>query len=161
MSASQQRVSLFLDAGVIIQGCAANWGSAKGVLILAALRDRYVVVLADAVENEIAREREERQRTLSAERAAIFANALDGWFARVRLERLRPSTNEAVARALPTIMPALRHMNDLPAVVAAMESQPDWVISTNRAHWNEELATRSGLRIVTPQDFLLGLHPEA
>ena len=161
MSANPQRVRLFLDAGVIIQGCAASWGSAKGVLILAALRDRYVVVLADAVENEIAREKEKRQKTLSADRAAIFADALDGWLARVRLERPRPPTNESIARAFPTIMPALRHVNDLQAVVAAMEARPDWVISTNRAHWNADLATRSGLRIATPQDFLLGLRPTA
>ena len=48
-------------------------------------------------------------------------------------------------------------MNDLPAVVSAMEARPDWVISTNTAHWNDELAARTGLRIATPQDFLLGL----
>jgi hypothetical protein len=146
---------------VIIQGCAANWGSAKGVLILATLRDRYAVVLADAVAKEIAREETKRHRTLPIEQARGFADDLSGWFARIRLERLRPPTVEAVARALPTIMPALRHMNDLPAVVAAMEAQPDWVISTNRAHWNDDLATRSGLRIATPQDFLLSLRPAA
>jgi hypothetical protein len=58
-------------------------------------------------------------------------------------------------------MPALRHLNDLPAVVAAMEARPDWVISTNRAHWNDDLAARSGLRIAAPQDFLLALSPAA
>ncbi len=57
------------------------------------------------------------------------------------------------------ILPALRHMNDLPAVVAAMEAQPDWVISTNTAHWNADLAARTGLRIATPQDFLFNLTP--
>jgi hypothetical protein len=135
--------------------------SAKGVLILAALRDRYTVVLADAVANEITREEGERQRTLSPERATAFADALNGWFARVRLERLRPPRDEVIARALPTIMPALRHLNDLPAVVAAMEARPDWVISTNRSHWNDDLAARSDLRIATPQSFLLGLRPAA
>ena len=125
MSASQRRVRLFLDAGVIIQDCAANWGSAKGVLILAALRDRYVVVLADAVAKEIAREETARQRTLSVEQATIFADAINGWLARIRLERLRPPTDEAIAGALPTLMSALRHLNDLPAIVAAMEARPD------------------------------------
>jgi hypothetical protein len=91
----------------------------------------------------------------------MFADDLVGWFERVRFERLQAPDDNAVEQAKVTLLPALRHVNDLPAVVAAMEARPDWAISTNRAHWNDDLATRSGLRIATPQDFLLGLRPSA
>jgi hypothetical protein len=48
----------------------------------------------------------------------------------------------------------LRHLNDLPVVVSAVEARPDWVIAENVAHWNAALATRTGLAIVTPRQFL-------
>jgi hypothetical protein len=48
----------------------------------------------------------------------------------------------------------LRHVNDLPVVVAAMAARPDWVISENETHWNARVAERTGLRIVTPHSFL-------
>jgi hypothetical protein len=150
---------LFLDAGVIIQGCSVKWGAAKAVLILATMRDRYTVVLAEAVAREIGREEARRRSTQPPEQADDFADALNGWFVRVRLERLQPVEDAAVAAITPVVMPALRHLNDLPAVVAAVEARPDWVISTNRAHWNDDLAARSGLRIATPQGFLLALRP--
>jgi hypothetical protein len=52
------------------------------------------------------------------------------------------------------LLPALRHDNDLPLVVAAEQARPDWVISANDGHWNDEVARRTGLRIVTPHAFL-------
>ncbi len=61
----------------------------------------------------------------------------------------------------PTLMPALRHENDLAAVVTAMRARPDFVISANTAHWNAELAARTELRIVSLQAFLAGLAPAA
>jgi hypothetical protein len=161
MSTSRNRISLFLDAGVIIQGGTIQWGAAKAVLILATMRDRYTVVLADAVVKELSQVEERKRQTLPEEEAIAYVTAVSGWLARIHLERLPPPRSEIVARAMPMILPALRHLNDLQAVVAAMEARPDWVISTNRAHWNNDLARRSGLRIATPQDFLLGLQPPA
>ena len=158
MSSDGGHLRLFLDAGVIIDGCSGNWGFAKGVLVLATLRQRYRVVLAEQITHEVANAAEQKRFTLPPARAAAFTSDLTGWFARVRIERLPPPSNAAVDRAMFAILPALRHVNDLPAVVAALEAQPDWVISTNSAHWNDALAARTGLRIATPQDFLLGLY---
>ena len=64
-----------------------------------------------------------------------------------------------VERHAPALMPVLRHLNDLPAVVSALQARPDWVISANREHWNDDVAARTGLRIVTPQHFLTRLRP--
>ena len=150
MSSSERDLRLFLDAGVIVEGCSGEWGFAKAVLILATLRPRYTIVLAEQIAREVASAESRKWRISSPAEAATFASNLAGWFARVRLERLPSSANSAIERARLTILLALRHLNDLPAVVAAMEAQPDWVISTNRAHWNDDLAARSGLRIATP-----------
>lgn len=53
----------------------------------------------------------------------------------------------------------VRHDNDMPAVVAAAIARPDRVLSTNTAHWNADLAARTGLRVLHPADFLATLHP--
>jgi len=47
---SRRAVRLFLDSGVIVQGCLGGWGGAKAVLILAASAPERYVVLADAVD---------------------------------------------------------------------------------------------------------------
>jgi hypothetical protein len=50
-------------------------------------------------------------------------------------------------------------MNDLPVVVSALHARPDWVISSNRVHWNDQLARSTGLRILSPSEFLSQLSP--
>lgn len=55
MTRTDQPVRVFLDTGVIIEGCFGRWGAAKGVLILATDRRLYTVVLAQAVEMELQR----------------------------------------------------------------------------------------------------------
>ena len=64
-----------------------------------------------------------------------------------------------MALARSTILPVLRHESDLVAVVTAMQARPDFVISANVAHWNEALAARTRLRILTPYEFLGRLSP--
>jgi hypothetical protein len=157
---TDRAVRLFLDAGVIIDGCVSNWALAKAVLILATFRDLYTVVLADRIAEEIARATARKQSALPPHEAAIFLAGINGWFEHVRIERLPPPGDDAVRDAMRAILPALRHMNDLPPVVAAMRAQPDWVISSNDAHWNDDLARRSGLRIVTPAGFLRQISPQ-
>lgn len=150
----QRPIRLFLDAGVIIQGCWTPWGAAKAVLILATIRDYYTIVLAESVEDELARAEANRLRFPSESETADFSNSISGWFQRVRVERHpRPDSRE-VYRYAPVLLPAIRHNNDLASVVTAIQAKPDWVISTNEDHWNEALAQRAGLRIMTPWGFL-------
>lgn len=142
---------VFLDTGVLLDGCISAWSAAKGVLILATHLAQITIVLADAVDQEA-------QRAF-ARKAAIPATAdietvYAGWLARVRLERWPRPHDEAMLRWASTILPVLRHFNDLPVVISAVEARPDWVISTNVAHWGSAPARRTGLRIVTPRQFL-------
>lgn len=150
---------LFLDTGVILDGCFSNWGASKAVLILATLRDRFTVVLAEAVEREVQRAVARRTAGLGWEIAEPLIRNVAGWFERVRFERHRTPPDDFIRAQAPLILPALRHVNDLPAVMTALQARPDWVISTNSAHWNERLAERTGLRIATPYAFLRQLHP--
>lgn len=152
---------LFLDAGVIIEGCLSSWGAAKAVTILTTYRQRYTVVLAEQIEEEVRRGIARKLAALPDDQAKIVAMDFAGWFARVRVERRVQPTSEDLQRYAPGLLPVLRHSNDLPAVIAAMQARPDWVISSNDEHWNDAVAERTGLRIVTPAVFLRRLSPLA
>lgn len=155
MTRGERQQRLFLDAGVIIEGCVSPWGASKGVLILATQqRQRIILVLAEAIEREIQQAVMDALERLSAQKAQAFAADLAGWLARVRIERWPLPEPQEIQQQKPILLPALRHVNDLAAVVTALQARPDWVISSNRAHWNEDLASRTGLHIVTPQTFM-------
>lgn len=159
VSGPARPVRLFLDAGVIIEGCFAQWGTSKAVLILATVRPSFTVVLAEAIEREVQRTLARKVATLDAAAAHAITQSVAGWLDRVRVERHPLPAPDEIRRLAPSILPALRHVNDLPAVVTALHARPDWVLSTNTEHWNDRLATRTGLRIATPLAFLRQLSP--
>lgn len=151
---SPSTLRVFLDSGVILDGCISVWSAAKAVLILALNLSNLSVILADAVDIEV---RRAIDRKAAFPAAGDIRAAYEGWLARVQIERWPLPTPEAVTRHAPTLLPVLRHHNDLPAVVSAIEARPDWVLSTNTAHWGLALAARTGLRIVTPRQLLEAL----
>ncbi len=158
MSAAAAPARIFLDSGVIIEGCYSLWGASKGVLILAAQRRRDIrIVLAEADEREVRRDLALALAKLPSERATAIISGFEGWLSRIQVERHPLPTQDEILAHYPQIMPALRHENDVPVVVTAMLARPDWVLSTNTKHWNTELAARTGLRIATPQQFLMQL----
>ena len=48
----------------------------------------------------------------------------------------------------------IRHMNDVPVLVTAIKSKPDWLVTANVEHFNADVAARTGLRIATPRQCL-------
>ena len=48
----------------------------------------------------------------------------------------------------------IRHRNDAPVLAAALKAKPDWLLSSNTAHFSPAVAKRTGLRIAAPADFL-------
>lgn len=159
VSLPNQPLRLFLDAGVILDGNFGSWGASKAVLILATLRANYTVVLAEAIEREVQRAVARKTASVDATSAAEITQTLAGWLSRVRIERYPLPSDDAIRARIPDVLPALRHINDLPPVVTAIQAQPDWVLSTNTRHWSAELAARINLRIATPLDFLRQLYP--
>ena len=145
---------VFLDSGVIIQGCTAPWGAANGVLILATLHLDILIVLAKAVEDEVQNAVDAKVSGLSLKEADKIRRSFAGWYSRVRIERRTFPTEEESRPLVPIVWPAVRHRNDLPAVITAVLARPDWVLSTNTEHWNERLARATGLRVATPLTFL-------
>lgn len=145
---------LFLDAGVVIEGLFSPWGASKAVLILATSRANVTIVLAHDVEEDIRDAVTSKLAPLAPDAARLARASVDGWFSRVVIERLPLPDKDQVRARFGDLMPVIHHQNDLPAVIAAINARPDWVLSTNTRHWNDALARDTGLRVATPLAFL-------
>jgi hypothetical protein len=51
----------------------------------------------------------------------------------------------------------IRHEADVPVLLSAMASQPDWLLTHNVKHFTPAVAQRTGLRIATPLEFFRAL----
>ena len=51
----------------------------------------------------------------------------------------------------------IRHAADVPILLSAMASRPDWLLTHNTRHFSAEVARRSGLRIATSVAFFRSL----
>lgn len=149
---------LFLDTGVLLQGHFEPYGSTRAILLLCAPRTRFQAIIAEPVAEEFTRWLEAKDAALPTEEASRLKAGVDGWLMRARPVRAPwPTARELATHA--GLLAAVRHENDMPAVVAAVLARPDWVLSTNTIHWNQELADRTSLRVAHPAAFLAVLRP--
>ena len=51
----------------------------------------------------------------------------------------------------------IRHAADVPVVLSAMASKPDWLLTHNTKHFTKTVAEKTGLRIATPAEFFRAL----
>jgi hypothetical protein len=130
------------------------WGSCKAVLVLATLQQHFTIVLAEAIDAEIRGGLARKKPVLTASGAYDVLKAYEGWLTHVRVESIPAPTLASIAHHRPHLLPVVQHTNDIPAVVSAIDAQPDWALSTNTDHWGPKLAGYSGLRIARPVDFL-------
>ena len=61
-----------------------------------------------------------------------------------------PFPNQAEVRAGRHL---IRHAADVPVLLSAIASRPDWLIAHNTKHFTPAVARRTGLRIATPVEF--------
>ena len=139
---------LFLDSNVLTGGIVAPRGLDKAVLSLCAARICRMV-LAEIV-------REEVEVNLLRHAAALNPSAgdqvLEDYDRLVQLARpimvsLPPADDVSRSRHL------IRHASDVPVLLSAIQSQPDWLLTHNTAHFTPAVARRTGLKIATPHTF--------
>jgi predicted nucleic acid-binding protein len=143
-----QRIRLFLDSNVLTAGIVSTWGLDKAVLALCAARICRLV-LAEAVREEV----EENLLTRLASVGSDDANrVLDDYAHLIALmnPEMVPYPKQAEVKAARHL---IRHAADVPVLLSAIASGPDWVLTHNTKHFTPAIARRSGLRIATPVDF--------
>lgn len=143
-----KRVRLFLDSNVLTAGIVSAWGLDKAVLSLCAARICRLV-LAEAVREEV----EENLLTcLGGVDSSQASRVLDDYTHLIALMKPEivpyPSAAEvAASRHL------IRHAADVPVLLSAVASRPDWLLTHNTKHFTQTVARRTGLRIATPVEF--------
>jgi predicted nucleic acid-binding protein len=144
----RRRIRLFLDSNVLTAGIVSLWGLDKAVVSICAARV-CKLVLAEVVREEV-----EENLLLHAERLpALDADHLIEDYRRL----IKLTDPELIVHPERTLVLSSRHLirheTDVPVLLSAMASKPDWVLTHNTKHFTQAVAKRTGLRIATPADF--------
>lgn len=147
MSASS-KLRLFLDSNVLTGGIIADWGLDKAVLSLCSARICRLV-LAEVVRLEVEDNLIIRASTFDAEDAEQVLEDYVKLIELARPEIIPPPSAAEVARSRHLI----RHAADVPVLLSAIHSKPDWLLTHNTNHFTPAVARRAGVRIATPGEF--------
>lgn len=143
-----RRIRLFLDSNVLTGGIVSPWGLDKATLSLCAAKVCRMV-LAEIVRDEV-----EENLLLHAERLpSLDADQLIEDYRRLmRLTspEIVPYPDQDLVRSSHHL---IRHAADVPVLLSAMASNPDWLLTHNTKHFSETVAQRTSLRIATPAEF--------
>ncbi len=143
-----RRIRLFLDSNVLTGGIISPWGLDKAALSLCAAR-LCKLVLAEVVRDEV-----EENLLLHAERmpSSDADELIEHYHRLIKLTNPDwvPYPDEALVRSSRHL---IRHAADVPVILSATASKPDWLLTHNTKHFNQAVAKRTGLRIATPAEF--------
>ncbi len=149
---SKRRIRLFLDSNVLTAGIVSPWGLDKATLSLCAAQVCRLV-LAEVVRDEV-----EENLLVHAERLpSLDADQLIEDYRRlIKLTNpeLVPYPDEDLVRSSRHL---IRHAADVPGLLSAMASKPDWLLTHNKKHFTKTVAQRTSLRIATPAEFFRAL----
>lgn len=140
---------LFLDSNVIIDGVISSWSASRVTLALCAKKLHRAVIASYVIREvedalvELAR----RKPSPEAERS------INDYLKFIEISRPEIIVLEDGA---PEMRQAsfIHHVHDIPVLAAAIKAKPDWLLTRNRNHFNDDVAARTGLRIATPDHFL-------
>lgn len=139
---------VFLDSGVLLEGLLAPWSASRAVLILSRRRV-FKIVLAKYVQGEV----EDNLLELLASDSRLANETVNAYSTLLRLlspEFISLPNKQEVDRHRHLI----RHQADVPVLVSAMKATPDWFLTTNTRHFTKQVALRTQLKILTPQEFI-------
>jgi predicted nucleic acid-binding protein len=148
----ETRVRIFLDSNVLTAGIVSTWGLDKAVLSLCAARICRLV-LAEAVREEV---EENLLVRLGGMESGDADRVLDHYGHLIALMKpeVVPYPGQAEVKAARHL---IRHAADVPVLLSAIASHPDWLLTHNTKHFTPAVARRTGLRIATPIEFFRAL----
>lgn len=145
---SPSRIRLFLDSNVLTGGIVSPWGLEKATLSLCAARVCRLV-LAEVVRDEV-----EDNLLLHAGRLlpSDADQLIDDCHRLIALTapELVPYPDESLVRSSQHL---IRHAADVPVLLSAMASKPDWLLTHNTKHFTKTVSQKTLLRIATPAEF--------
>ena len=144
---------LFLDSNVLVSGFVVPWSFDRVVLKYCAVR-LHRLIYAEAVRIEVER---------------FLLNYVDryatDWMLAEYDKFLRLAQPEEVSYPERTRIEAarmlIRHAADVPVLVSAIDSAPDWLLTNNTEHFTPAVAARTGLRIADLETFIRAMHVQS
>lgn len=111
------------------------------------------MVLAEAVRDEV---KENLLVSLGGVESADAIRVLDHCSRLIALMQpeIVPYPSQAEVKAARHL---IRHESDVPVLLSAVASRPDWLLTHNTKHFTPSVARRTGLRIATPVEFFQAL----
>jgi len=147
-----RRIRLFLDSNVLTGGIVSPWGLDKATLSVCAAKVCRLV-LAEVVRDEV-----EENLLLHAQRLpSLGADQLIENYRRLIIltnPEVVPYPDRDLVRSSRHL---IRHAADVPVLLSAMASKPDWLLTHNTKHFTKGVAQRTSLRIATPAEFFRAL----
>jgi predicted nucleic acid-binding protein len=147
-----KRTRLFLDSNVLTAGIVSNWGLDKAVLSLCAARICRLI-LAHPVREEVEENLLIRLGGIESGDADRVLSDYTHLMTLMKPEIVR-YPNQADVKAARHL---IRHAADVPVLLSAIASRPDWLLTHNTKRFTPAVARRTGLRIATPVEFFLAL----
>ena len=149
---TRRRIRLFLDSNVFTGGIVSPWGLDKATLSLCAAKV-CKLVLAEVVRDEV-----EENLLVHAERlpSRDAETLIEDYHRLVKLTdpELVPYLEKDLVRSSRHL---IRHESDVPVLLSAMASKPDWLLTHNTRHFMKAVARRTCLHIATPAEFFRAL----
>jgi predicted nucleic acid-binding protein len=145
---AKPRIRLFLDSNVLTGGIVSPWGLDKAVLSLCAA-NVCRLVLAEVVRDEVEENLLLHAEALPSSEAEKLIEAYRGLVKLTKPELVAYPALEQVRSNRHLI----RHEADVPVLLSAIASKPDWLLTHNSKHFTPAVAARTGLRIATPVEF--------
>lgn len=143
-----RKLQLFLDSNVLTGGIVSAWGLDKATLSLCAA-GVCKLVLAEAVRDEVEENLLLHAGRLSSSEASQLIDDYHRLIKLTKPERVRYPPADLVRSQRHLI----RHAADVPILLSAMASRPDWLLTHNTKHFTPAVGQRAGLRIATPAQF--------
>jgi len=145
---SRRRIRLFLDSNVLTGGIVSPWGLDKASLSLCAARV-CKLVLAEVVRDEVEENlllHPERLPSLDADRLIEDYRRL----MKLTNPELVPYPEDDLVGSSQHL---IRHAADVPVLLSAVASKPDWLLTHNAKHFTQAVAPWTSLRIATRAEF--------
>ena len=147
---------LFLDSNIFVEAFKSKFGLSKAIISLAWSKLVRLVV-SEVVLEEVQDNLLRYAQKLSASEADELRKDWTEFMKRVGPEIIPKPSEDEVVTNLPTILPLIRHRNDVPVLLTALKAQPDWLVTRNRSHFTDEVAEARGIRIADPEEWFAHL----
>jgi len=138
---------ILIDSNILIDGILSNWSASKALLIMMREVELFQVFISAISVQEI-------EDFLIKKNQEHYINDYLNYLKFVNIEELPPPSQDIVLKYKKDILPALKHLADLPIVVTAIKNDIDWIISNNREHFSEALSKKTGIKITSASEFL-------